>query len=206
MFRDGVRQVSRNPEEQELSRVVQCRSDCSIQGTEEVGGLVGLAYGMGGIEDCYALGPVTGETAIGGLVGRRMGCCVVRCFAAGAVEGREDVGGLIGKSDPVEEAEGLEDYPLCQRIIERVPGMDSDGEPRWRLVYRPGVLACFWDREASGMDRAMGTGEDGEGVTALMTAQGSRARVFRDQGWDFEHVWTMQSGRPYPRLWWEEAP
>ena len=206
MFRDGVHQVSRNPEEWELSRVVRCRSDCSVEGTDEVGGLVGLAYGMGQIEDCYALGPVTGETAIGGLVGRRMGCCVVRCFAAGAVEGREDVGGLIGKSDLVKDPNSLGAYPPCQRIIERVPGADSDGGPHWRLVYRPGVVACFWDREATGVDHAMGPGEDGDGVTALTTAQQFQAQVFRDQGWDFETVWRMRPGQAYPRLWWERTP
>ena len=206
IFTDGVYRFSGDPEERELTRVVRCRSDCSVEGIDEVGGLVGLAYGMGQIEDCYALGPVTGETAVGGLVGRRMGGCVVRCFAASAVRGREDAGGLIGKSDPVKDPNSLEAYPPCQRIVERMPGADSDGGPRWRLVYRPGVLACFWDREASGVDRAMGTGEDGDGVTALTTAQGSRAQVFRDQGWDFETVWRMRPGQAHPRLWWEQAP
>jgi len=230
----GVSPLSSEDEaraEASVSRIAQCRSDCAVYGTEEVGGLIAVAYGRGEIQDCYALGFVHGETKVGGLIGQRVGGGVVRCFSAGPVRGVNDVGGLIGKSEPIEDANDLEDYPPCQLIVEKIEGANPADTPCWRVVYRPAVLACFWDRGMARVVRSVGSGGGREGITPLSAGKmANRARLGRrawetettwarlvtdgthnlvllsDQGWDFKTVWTMRSGGPYPRLQWELAP
>lgn len=203
---DGMHEFSSPDEQIPLSRIIQCRSDCSVYGTEAVGGLIGYADALGEIRDCYAVGPVTGSTNVGGLVGLRMGCGLVRCFSAGHVTGDEDAGGLIGETESLLDADELEDYRPCRHIIEEVQDSEQDGETYWLSIYRPGVLACFWDSRGSGMMRPQGAGSGCEDATALTTDQMRQSASFRDQGWDFADVWTMHSGRPYPRLRWEQTP
>ncbi len=65
-----------------------------------VGGLVGV-HGIGNarIEDCYCLGDVEGSENVGGFVGIT-GChsYIVNCYCCGAVQGNEDTGGFAGDS------------------------------------------------------------------------------------------------------------
>jgi hypothetical protein len=63
----------------------------------DAGGLVG--YGDGGttITSSYATGVVTGEAAVGGLVGWSA-ASVIGCHATGPVTGSDDVGGLVGRN------------------------------------------------------------------------------------------------------------
>jgi len=185
VFMGGIWESSPIDDEDVLCGIVQCRSDCAVYGTKEIGGLVAAGVGIGRIEDCYALGPVTGEAQMGGLIGQLFGCCVVRCFATGPVKGTEDVGGLIGKSEPVRDANGLEDYPPCQAIIEKMPEADAEGEPRWRLIYRPAILACFCAADSLGAIHPVGLGDDDAAVTPLTAEQMRRIALFRNQGWDF---------------------
>jgi len=68
-----------------------------------VGGLVGRHF-AGDIGNCYATGAVTGNTAVGGLVGSNIleydrGVVygdISRCYATALVSGKADVGGLVG--------------------------------------------------------------------------------------------------------------
>jgi hypothetical protein len=202
----GLHDFSSPTEQIGLCRIIQCRSDCSVHGTEAVGGLIGFAHALGEIQDCYALGPVAGSSNVGGLVGLRTGCGLVRCFSAGRVTGNEDAGGLIGETEPLIDDDELQDYPPCQYIVEQVQESEQDGATSWLSIYRPGVLACFWDSQASGMMRPQGAGSGCEDATALTTDQMKQSASFCDQGWDFADVWTMHSGRPYPRLRWEQTP
>lgn len=211
IFTGGIRESSASREQSGTARITQCRSNCSVYGTEDVGGLIGLNYGIGQIEDCYALGPVNGSARVGGLLGLRKGCCIVRCFSAGRVTGIKDVGGFIGRSEPVEDANGLGEYPSCRKVVEQVqepnaPAGRAAGWTRWRLVYRPALLACFWDQEGSGATRPQGFGSDCEGVTPLVTDQVPQLATFRSQGWDCENTWTVGPDNPYPRLRWEDDP
>jgi len=59
------------------------------------GGLVGWADSTSSIDDSYALGDVTGDDTVGGLVGSG-GATIDRSYSAGAVTGTSNVGGLIG--------------------------------------------------------------------------------------------------------------
>ncbi len=81
--------------------VVDCSAFCNIQGVGgEVGGLVGTNYDN--ISDCYAIGTVTGEKSLGGLIGNNDSyeAAVCRCYAACEIiaDSNNSIGGLIGKS------------------------------------------------------------------------------------------------------------
>jgi hypothetical protein len=185
-----------------LAKTTQCRSDCSVVGTEDVGGLIACAVGVGTIEDCYALGQVDGSARVGGLVGTTVGCCVVRCFSTASVNGNEDAGGLVGKNEPCEDAGELARYPPCQFVVEEV--QEPSARRKSRVIFRPAILSCFWDGEASGMTRGLGAGADAQGgIVRLTTSEMRTMTPFRDFGWDFEEVWAIEEGKPYPRLRWE---
>lgn len=200
----------------EYERIVQCRSDCEVVGKETVGGLIGFASAGGEILDCYATGRVQGSIDVGGLIGVASGCSVIRCFSVGQITGQEHVGGFIGENMSLEDVgifigkdmspegtERLARYPPCRLIVEELPS--SDGEPKWLHVYRPAILSCFWEGEASRMARGLGSGADAQGgLSRLTTAQIRTAASFRNFGWDFESIWTIREGENHPRLRWEQ--
>lgn len=68
----------------------------TVNGTTNVGGLVGLNYG-GGVLNSYATSTVNGETNVGGLVGDNEGS-VSDSYTTGAVSGNDNIGGLVGHS------------------------------------------------------------------------------------------------------------
>lgn len=66
---------------------------------EEVGGLVGLIYEptiAGMIYNCFAANTVSGNTKVGGLVGRNYRGKVLYCYSNGTPTGASEVGGLCG--------------------------------------------------------------------------------------------------------------
>ena len=57
------------------------------------------------------------------------------------------------------------------------------------------VRDCFWDIETSGQaTSAVGTVK----TTAEMQTESTFV------GWSFDTVWTIDEGKDYPRLWWED--
>ncbi|MBC6414548.1 MAG: cadherin-like beta sandwich domain-containing protein, partial [Chromatiales bacterium] len=63
-----------------------------------VGGLVGSNGRNGSITNSYAMGAVTGQDEVGGLVGFNGGS-ITNSYAMGAVTGQDKVGGLVGYND-----------------------------------------------------------------------------------------------------------
>jgi hypothetical protein len=61
--------------------------------SNNIGGLVGLNDGGGVISNTYAMGPVSGATQVGGLVGLNVGM-IATSYATGAVSGTADLGGV----------------------------------------------------------------------------------------------------------------
>lgn len=192
--------------------VLCCRSDCSVIGTEDmIGGLAGSVFGDGKIEDCYALGPVSGSAQVGGLIGELWGSCVTRCYASGRVLGGEDTGGLVGKREYPKDPGELGRHPQGQIIVEKIApagatSSKNDEGPKWRVVFRPAIISCFWDVESSRITRGLGSGADAQGgIGRLTTVEMRKASTFRNFGWDFDDVWTIREGQDYPRLRWEQA-
>jgi hypothetical protein len=61
------------------------------------------------------------------------------------------------------------------------------------------VMASFWDTETSEQPTS-------DGGTGLPTAEMQTKSTFADAGWGCELVWTIDEGKDYPRLWWENKP
>ncbi|MDO5575709.1 MAG: GLUG motif-containing protein [Fibrobacter sp.] len=63
-----------------------------------MGGLVGYNFNSV-IHSCYSIGNVTGEVAVGGLVGwNSNGGEISSCYCTGNIRGGSRVGGLIGEN------------------------------------------------------------------------------------------------------------
>jgi hypothetical protein len=167
--------------------VTRCYSTGTVSGNEDVGGLVGNNGYAGSVIHCHSTGTVSGERHVGGLVGWNEGP-VTHCYSTGAVIGNEDVGGLIG-------------WPYSSRCQSMPPTfLDVGGLIGW--PYSSLVTACFWDTQTSGQTTSAG----GTGKT---TAEMQRAKMFLDAGWypcGQPAVWTIDEGRDYPRLSWEDKP
>ncbi|HPC93862.1 MAG TPA: GLUG motif-containing protein [Sedimentisphaerales bacterium] len=178
--------------------IVTSNSSGSVAGTWCVGGLVGRNgtgwSAMGGhgkpsgeIAESYSTASVSGETSVGGLVGYNAYGSTTSCYSTGYVRGDESVGGLVGFNKDI--------VANCYSIG-LVSGTDSVGG----LVggNDGAVIACFWDREAS--DQPISAGGIGQ-----TTAQMLMASTFASWG-ACEASWTIDEGRDYPRLAWEDAP
>jgi len=77
--------------------VSDCGVDgCRVQGTDNVGGLVGFSFYDGEISNCYAAGYVLGSNFYaGGLLGTNDGM-VSNCYAKTLVSGQTDTANLVG--------------------------------------------------------------------------------------------------------------
>jgi len=78
--------------------VIQCYSKGVVNGTYEVGGLVGENHDIGSIANCYSSGSVSGDYTIGGLVGYNDGS-ITESSSIGLVRGSFGIGGLLGSND-----------------------------------------------------------------------------------------------------------
>ena len=173
---------------------------------EQAGGLVGFFW-AGKIVGCYATGDVTGlDHKIGGLVGNvRLhnwvgDCEIIDCYALGAVHSRGEgpeaqghAGGLVGR---VEARPG---FTVRVRNCFAVGRVGLDHPTAGGLVGSMGpgaaISGCYWDTDTSGQ----GESAAGEGCTTEQLMQQAHY-----QGWDFDAVWTIEEGRSYPFLRWQQ--
>ncbi|MCF8232986.1 MAG: hypothetical protein K9J27_12450 [Bacteroidales bacterium] len=78
------------------SRISNSYSTANVtESTYYVGGLVGQNESNATIRNSYNKGAVSGESYVGGLVGRNHGL-ISKCYSTGAVSGSSVVGGLVG--------------------------------------------------------------------------------------------------------------
>jgi thioredoxin len=159
---------------------------------------------------------------VGGLVGHNIGATVTQCYTSGVVSGNLYVGGLVGMestayggggrtisdcystaavSATTGSAGGLVGYNVGSIMRCYSTGPVSAPVGAGGLVggeYGGTVTDCFWDIETSGLlTSARGTGK----TTLEMHA----ANTFVLWG-ACVSVWTIDDGRDYPRLAWENAP
>ena len=74
---------------------MSCYALGKVSGDSWVGGLIGLG-GFGLTENCYAIVDVNGNTGIGGLIGLYSRGTISNSYSSGNVSGTTDVGGLLG--------------------------------------------------------------------------------------------------------------
>ncbi|MHC4676451.1 MAG: GLUG motif-containing protein, partial [Planctomycetota bacterium] len=197
----------------------------TVSGTRYIGGLVGQngerGWHNGTISKSYSTGSVSGENAIGGLVGFNFHGTITQsyssatasgsgvntggllggnwdninnCYATGAVHGNEDVGGLAGLYYGV--------ISNCYSTGSVSGNTDVGGLLGWGSGSGK-VFGSFWDEETSGQTTSAGG-------TPKTTAQMQNPLTFIYSGWDFvgettngtEDIWYCDEPN-YPQLSWE---
>ncbi|MBN2129785.1 MAG: hypothetical protein JW741_09825 [Sedimentisphaerales bacterium] len=171
-------------------------ADVRISGTGDyVGGLVGHNYG-GTVTQCYSSGLVSGSSYVGGLVGmesipsRGGARTIMDCYSTAAVSATTAyAGGVVGYND----GRIIRCYSAGPVSAPVGAGGLAGGDE-----YYGSVTDCFWDIETSGQTTRFG----GMGKT---TQEMYAASTFVPWG-ACVSVWTIDEGRDYPRLAWENAP
>ncbi len=171
-------------ENKQRATITNCYSSGGVTGTTNVGGLVGFNYWYGYITNCYSAGSVSGDDIVGGLVGDNYGT-TTDCYALSSVSGIKLVGGLVGENGGT-----LRDCYSLGRVLGTtdVGGLVGMGG---------GAYSSYWDTQTSEQTTSAG----GIGRT---TAEMQMASTFA--GWGCALVWTIDQGKDYPRLWWENQP
>jgi hypothetical protein len=197
-----------------------------------VGSLVGY-LAQGSVADCYASGgAVSGNSSVGGLVGRNGGT-VTQCYSAGAVSGSgQYVGGLVGCNggslaycystgvvSGTSEVGGLVGWIWWGTVTHcystgAVNGSRNVGGLAY--CYSTGVVTGDTDVGGSVGSDSGGTvtqcfwdiqtsGQTtSAGGTGKTTAQMQMASTFL--GWGAcGPLWTIDEGKDYPHLAWEEV-
>jgi hypothetical protein len=185
--------------------IIECRVTGTVRGRGSVGGLIGYT-GRAIIWKSSANCDVVAHESAGGLVGSTVWdpvLSLINCYATGPISGLS-VGGLIGEGC---HNQVINCYSACEFID---PGFRSRAGEHFigglfgnmKILKRaPITLGCFWDTETSGI--AISSGSDTlELGTGLTTEQMMDEEVFRNAGWDFDHVWMVSEGE-YPKLRWE---
>ncbi|MFD2531815.1 BspA family leucine-rich repeat surface protein [Gracilimonas halophila] len=212
------------------ARIENIRSEGSITGNENVGGLVGTNWSL--IQNVSFTGSVTGEEGedgyyTGGLVGINEEQGVIQAaYARVSVTGDEGVGGLVGYNTDewAGEAEGrIIDAYVTGSVTgnSQVGGAVGANDTELNRVYAsvsvtgnsdtgglvgialndPGnIIGSFWDTEVSGQTSSAGNGGTGKTTAVLKTLS-----TFTDAGWDFTDgtgVWAIEQGNSvsYPYL------
>ena len=147
---------------------------------DNVGGLVGINFGD--IENCYAMGDVSGDDQVGGLIGYNIGFDsegVSKCYSTGSVSGDADVGGFVGRN--------------TDRIDNSFWDTDTSGRTNMCGRQDYGGTGC-------------------SGANGMTTTEMYDPNTFLDAGWDFvgesvngsNDIWRMcVDGFEYPKLDWE---
>jgi hypothetical protein len=180
--------------------IVQCYSTGKVSGDSTVGGLVG-EDGQMLISQCCSSARVIGlREDIGGLVGANA-ASISDCYATGMVVGDVNVGGLVGRNGRVENWSGASldgKVARCYSAGIVIIARSSAGG----LVGQNGdyctVTHCFWDVTTSGQITSAGG-------TGLTTAEMQMLDTFLGWG-SCGPVWTIDEGKDYPRLAWQNAP
>ena len=156
--------------------IIECTSSAIVDGTNEVGGVVGQTNYGATLTACYATGDVTAErdpqnnTYAGGVVGFNGGGTLTACYATGNVTVTGDgtgsiyVGGVTGSNDS-----GT--LTACYHAAETVSGPDGatggvTGRNFNASVGIPAITACYWQN-----NQAKGIGYNQGGSTTIETTK-----------------------------------
>ena len=165
----------------DAGRVIIWKSsaNCDVFAHESAGGLVGSTVWDPALSliNCYAKGPISG-LSVGGLIGEGCPNQVINCYSACEFI---DLGFGSRAGGPV-----LGGLFGNMKILKRAPI----------------TLGCFWDTETLGIAISSGSDPHLELGKGLSTKQIQDEQVFRDAGWDFDHVWMMPEVE-HPKLRWE---
>ncbi len=167
--------------------ISDCHATCSVTGVSGTGGLVGENTGT--VLNSCATGTINrGVYATGGLIGRIDNGMISNCYATGEVTGGSDNGGLVGY---------IYDGAVSNcYAVGGVDGNDFTGGLVGGNIYGT-ITGSFWDIETSGQPTS-------DGGTGKTTAEMQTLITF--MAWVCDPVWTIDEGKDYPRLLWENMP
>jgi hypothetical protein len=184
--------------------VSNCYSTCSVDGSDDVGGLVGRNDSL--VTVSYSRASVTGQNDVGGLVGyNSYGAETINCYARGDILGQMFVGGLVGNN--VTGGRGGP-RPGTIRNCYSAAAVSGDEQVGGLAGHNEdgGVSGSFWDIEASGQTTSYGG-------SPKTTAEMQDPNTFMDAGWGFVgttrascDVWAEPDGGGYPVFWWQLSP
>ena len=163
--------------------------------SHHAGGLVGVNSNTN-IYACYALGNVSGDNDVGGLIGSNHFSSDIRnSYARGSVTGNTCVGGLIGFNS----VDGLLFY--CFSTGEVTANSDYGGLVGYQFTGYSGTsTGCYWDIETSGVTHSL----EGQGRTTEQMTYPYDLNTFIN--WDFEDIWGEDiiylANDGYPYLLW----
>jgi hypothetical protein len=191
-----------------------CHSSSTVNGFSIVGGISGT--NGGNITISYSTGTVTGDLYVGGLVGLNQHCIsscyssgivsvqygyagglvgindsagsIFNSYASGSATGGSFIGGLLGSNDGV--------VMKCYSYAS-VTGLGGLGGLVGDATDKACTLFSFWDTQKSGQSLSSG----GKGKTT-----GQMKLLITYENWDKgsgDTVWTINDGKDYPRLLWE---
>ena len=85
-------------------KIENCISDVKIEGSDYVGGIIGInnASSTGNliIANCINKGTINGKRYVGGILGYNYNNTkIINCYNSGSVAGESDVGGIVGHDD-----------------------------------------------------------------------------------------------------------
>ncbi len=169
-----------------------------------IGGLVGSNVFDGKVYNSIAMGEISGNSTIGGLVGWNWGGDINASYAMVNVSGESNVGGLVGANESIHLDLELSYYA---RITESyASGVVSGNEDVGGLIgtlYSGIINSTYWDAENSGQSKGAGD-RDVSGAKGLTTGQmtGQNAYIHMYE-LDFDEVWQLTEG--YPVLAWQET-
>jgi hypothetical protein len=164
-----------------------------------VGGLIGKNFGdKAKVCRSYSTARVTGQSAVGGLVGVNLEyATVVNSYATGLVDGGSHVGGLVGyNGNTATVGKSYSTGPVTGSGVGGLVGA-NDGT----------VSDSFWDVETSGQPTSAG----GTGKT---TAEMKNIATFSGAGWSIiavanpgtrnpSYIWNIVDAQTYPFLGWQ---
>jgi hypothetical protein len=154
------------------------------------GGAILGCYATGTVVDTFEFTPYPSDTndsdCVGGLVGVNRGL-VYGCYAQVSVQGDGIVGGLVGQNGGVVHFSYAAGALYGSGWVGGLAGRSDDGS----------VRHSYWDKQTSRVvDSAGGLGK----TSAEMMSRDTYAP------WIYTGAWTLDDGKDYPRLLWEQAP
>ncbi|MBN1766640.1 MAG: hypothetical protein JW860_15400 [Sedimentisphaerales bacterium] len=174
----------------------------------ETGNLVATLAGLfnGTISNCYAIGSLTGNDTVGGLVGYNWYGSISNCYALGCVTGNDWVGGLVGKNDG-----GNIEYSFTAASVS---GTHITGGLVGYDDHSGIYTNCFWNQEINPTLNPIGNWEDPNHIFGESTVNMQTQTTYTNAGWDFisewingpSDDWGFSGESSYPVLWWQLDP
>lgn len=170
-----------------------CSVKATIEGPEDIGGIVGGYRTSNKINSCFAVINVISEKNAGGIAGTNFGT-IENTYVIGQINGVSEVGGLAG----INGSNGIIKNSYSLAVIE---GVEDTGTIIGSNVGE--ISSTYWNTDSSQVYSATGRGTS-QGALGLVSNQmiGDSAYI-NMSGLDFENYWVLTSN--YPALYWENV-